>query len=114
MGAHERLRQRSIRVLEQQVQYVPEGVRAPILLTCERATFGNESAAIKELQLVVAQRPGDPAFCTPPHVSMHSALHLPSYCLAAFDQGGSEPGLGTPRIGPTERGESTTLAANHD
>jgi hypothetical protein len=84
------------------------------LLACENPTFGNESAAIKELQAAVALRTGDPAFCKTPHVSMHSALNLLSYCLAAFDQGGSKPGLGRPRMGPTEHGEPTTLAASHD
>jgi tetratricopeptide (TPR) repeat protein len=53
------LRQRQIRVLEQQLELVPEDVRARILLACNHAAFGNENAAIQELQVAVVLRPSD-------------------------------------------------------
>jgi tetratricopeptide (TPR) repeat protein len=53
------LRQRQIRVLEQQLELVPEDVRARILLACNHAAFGKENAAIQELQVAVVLRPSD-------------------------------------------------------
>ena len=53
------LRQRFLRVLEQQLELVPEDVRARILLATTRASFGDESAATRELQIAVALRPND-------------------------------------------------------
>ena len=53
------MRQRMTRVLEQQLELVPEDVRARILLASNHAAFGNESAAVRELQIAVALRPND-------------------------------------------------------
>ncbi len=53
------LRQRHSRVLQQQLELVPEDVRARILLSANFATFGDEQAATRELQIAVALRPND-------------------------------------------------------
>ncbi len=53
------LRQRHVRVLEQQLELVPEDVRARILLACNHAAFKDEAAGIRELQVAVALRPND-------------------------------------------------------
>ena len=53
------MRQRFVRVLEQQLELVPEDVRARILLAANHAAFANEAAAIRELQIAVALRPND-------------------------------------------------------
>ena len=53
------LRQRHMRVLEQQLQLVPEDVRARILLAAHHAFFKEEGAAVRELQIAVALRPND-------------------------------------------------------
>jgi len=53
------LRQRHMRVLEQQLELVPEDVRARILLACLHAFFKDEAAGIRELQVAVALRPND-------------------------------------------------------
>jgi non-specific serine/threonine protein kinase len=63
MGETERankLRQRHINVLEQQVDMVPEDVRARILLANNHAYFGNKSEAAQHLEKAVAMRPNDP------------------------------------------------------
>jgi len=57
-AAHD-LRQRHMRVLEQQLKLVPEDVRARILLATNHAEFRDEGAAIRELQIAVALRPND-------------------------------------------------------
>jgi TolB-like protein/predicted Ser/Thr protein kinase len=59
LEAARNLRERSRRVLEHQVQLVPEDVRARILLANTYAFLGNEGAAVQELQKAVALRPGD-------------------------------------------------------
>ncbi len=53
------MRLRRMRVLEQQIERVPEDVRARILLATTHAALGNEDASVKELQIAVALRPGD-------------------------------------------------------
>ena len=63
MGEIERantLRQRVISVLEQQVDMVPEDVRARILLASNYAYFGNKNGAAQQLEKAVAMRPNDP------------------------------------------------------
>ncbi len=57
--AANRLRHHHVRVLEQQLELVPEDVRARILLATDHADAGNEDAAIRELQIAVALRPND-------------------------------------------------------
>jgi non-specific serine/threonine protein kinase len=48
-----------VRVLKQQIELVPEDVRARILLANNYAFFGDEPAAVRELQIAVALRPSD-------------------------------------------------------
>jgi serine/threonine protein kinase/cytochrome c-type biogenesis protein CcmH/NrfG len=57
-GAH-KLRQRATRALEQQLDMVPEDVRARILLAAFHASLGNQDDAIRHLQTAVALRPND-------------------------------------------------------
>ncbi|MBI3669640.1 MAG: protein kinase [Acidobacteria bacterium] len=59
MEAARSLRQRHTRVLEQQLELVPEDVRARVLLAAHHAFFGEEGAATEELQKAVALRPND-------------------------------------------------------
>ena len=59
LEAARNLRQRSMSVLEHQVQLVPEDVRARILLANTYAFLGNEDTAVQELQKAVALRPND-------------------------------------------------------
>src|SRR6266704_1386169 len=53
------LRQRHTRVLEQQIQLVPEDARARVLLASNYASTGEKTAAIRELQIATALRPND-------------------------------------------------------
>jgi non-specific serine/threonine protein kinase len=53
------LRDLERRVLEQQLEQVPEDVRARILLAAEYAWLGKQDDAIRELQKAVALRPND-------------------------------------------------------
>jgi serine/threonine protein kinase/tetratricopeptide (TPR) repeat protein len=53
------LRHRLIAALEQQLNLVPEDVRARILLANSHALLGNEADAIRHLQTAVALRPND-------------------------------------------------------
>lgn len=53
------LHQRRMRVLEQQLERVPEDVRARILLASSFASAGDEGPATRELQIAVALRPND-------------------------------------------------------
>jgi tetratricopeptide (TPR) repeat protein len=55
----ERLRAREITVLEQQLEEVPEDVRARILLAADYAATGREADAARELQKAVDLRPND-------------------------------------------------------
>ncbi len=48
-----------IRMLQQQIELVPEDVRARILLANAFAGFGEEEPAVRELQIAVALRPND-------------------------------------------------------
>ncbi|MFI5174086.1 MAG: protein kinase [Terriglobia bacterium] len=58
-GAARELRDRHRRVLKQQLELVPEDVRARILLAAHHAAFGDTEAATQELQVAVALRPND-------------------------------------------------------
>src|SRR5229473_877927 len=53
------LRQLQLRALEQQLELVPEDVRASILLASNYAFFGRETEAVRELEKSVALRPND-------------------------------------------------------
>jgi tetratricopeptide (TPR) repeat protein len=55
-----KLRRRMIAALEQQIDLVPEDVRARILLATSYAYFGNKTEAIQHLEKGVAMRPNDP------------------------------------------------------
>jgi non-specific serine/threonine protein kinase len=58
----ERLRERFIRALRQQLELVPEDVRARILLATQLANFKEDAdECIRHLQTAVALRPGDPS-----------------------------------------------------
>ncbi len=54
-----RVRQRLTSALEQQLELVPEDVRARILLANTHAFFGKEDDAVRQLQTAVALKPGD-------------------------------------------------------
>jgi tetratricopeptide (TPR) repeat protein len=54
-----KLRQRLIPALEQQLDMVPEDVRARTLLANIHATLGNQDDAIRHLQTAIALRPND-------------------------------------------------------
>jgi serine/threonine protein kinase/Tfp pilus assembly protein PilF len=55
----EGLRRRMIAVLRQQLELVPEDVRARILLSSNLAAFGESDEAVRHLQTAVALRPND-------------------------------------------------------
>ena len=55
----EQLRKLEIKVLEQQLEVVPEDVRARILLAADYASYGMHSESVRELQKAVALRPYD-------------------------------------------------------
>ena len=59
MEGARRLRERLVRVLEQQLELVPEDVRARILLATNYAFFGRQEEAGRELQTAVTLRPND-------------------------------------------------------
>ncbi len=57
----EHMRERMIKVLRQQLELVPEDVRARILLASNLAYFNQDAdESIRHLQTAVALRPGDP------------------------------------------------------
>jgi serine/threonine protein kinase/Flp pilus assembly protein TadD len=56
----ERYRERMREVLRQQLEVVPEDVRARILLSSNLAWTGEADEAVRHLQTAVALRPGDP------------------------------------------------------
>ena len=56
----EHVRERMIKVLRQQLELVPEDVRARILLSSNLAWTGEADESIRHLQTAVALRPGDP------------------------------------------------------
>jgi serine/threonine protein kinase/Flp pilus assembly protein TadD len=57
----DQVRERKVKVLRQQLELVPEDVRARILLATSLAHFGGEAEeSIRHLQTAVALRPGDP------------------------------------------------------
>jgi tetratricopeptide (TPR) repeat protein len=55
-----RLRERQAVILEQQLELVPEDVRARILLACIYATLGREEDAVRQTETAVALRPNEP------------------------------------------------------
>jgi serine/threonine protein kinase/Flp pilus assembly protein TadD len=58
----ERLRERFIKALRQQLEFVPEDVRARILLATQLANFKEDAdECIRHLQTAVALRPNDPS-----------------------------------------------------
>jgi Flp pilus assembly protein TadD len=70
-----------ITALEQQIDLVPEDVRARILLATSYAYFGNKIEAVQQLEKGVAMRPNDPntlynAACT------YGLLEMKSEALA--------------------------------
>jgi len=54
------VRLQEVRALERHLEWVPEDVRARILLSSTHAFFGHEADAVRELQKAVALRPDDP------------------------------------------------------
>jgi TolB-like protein/cytochrome c-type biogenesis protein CcmH/NrfG len=55
----ERIRHRMCEVLRQQLELVPEDVRARVLLSTHLASFGEVEEAVRHLQTAVALRPND-------------------------------------------------------
>jgi serine/threonine protein kinase/cytochrome c-type biogenesis protein CcmH/NrfG len=55
----EHIRERMIKVLRQQLELVPEDVRARILLSSNLAYFGEAEESVRHLQTAVALRPND-------------------------------------------------------
>jgi serine/threonine protein kinase/Tfp pilus assembly protein PilF len=60
MEAVVRFREREMQVLEQQLELVPEDVRARILLAADYGYLGREEDAVRHLQMAVTLRPNDP------------------------------------------------------
>ena len=58
--AADRVRRGGVRILQRQLELVPEDVRARILLAGDFAAFGNTEEAVQELKRAVALRPDDP------------------------------------------------------
>ncbi len=59
---NEQVRQRMIKVLRQQLELVPEDVRARVLLAGQLAFFKqDEEESVRQLQTAVTLRPGDPS-----------------------------------------------------
>ena len=61
MKAANRFRDAEMKVLEQQLELVPEDVRARILLAGDYAYVGKEEDAIRHLEMAVTLRPNDPS-----------------------------------------------------
>ncbi len=59
VGRGLQLRKQRIKVLQQQLERVPEDVRARVLLACDFAAMGEREAALREVQIAVALRPTD-------------------------------------------------------
>jgi len=60
MQAVVRFREREMKVLEHQLELVPEDVRARVLLASDYAYLGREEDATRHLQMAVTLRPNDP------------------------------------------------------
>jgi serine/threonine protein kinase/cytochrome c-type biogenesis protein CcmH/NrfG len=58
--ATERFRDREMKMLEQQLELVPEDVRARILLAADYAYVGRAEDAVRHVQMAVTLRPNDP------------------------------------------------------
>ena len=93
LDAAQKLREQESRVLEHQLEIVPEDARARILLSANYAATGNSRAAVDNLERAVAMRPNDPntlynAGCT------YGVLGLKAEALAmlkrAFESGYSD------------------------
>ncbi|MBV9342681.1 MAG: protein kinase [Acidobacteria bacterium] len=81
----DQLRERLIHVLEQQLEVVPEDVRARILLANSYASLGKNGKASEQLEKAVAMRPNDPnvlynAACT------YGLLQMKTEALAMFSK----------------------------
>jgi tetratricopeptide (TPR) repeat protein len=62
LGQKERakeLREQQSRALEQQLEVVPEDVRARMTLACNYAALGKKEDAVRQLKTAVALRPGE-------------------------------------------------------
>jgi len=82
------LRERHIGVLRQQLEQVPEDVRARILLASTYACVGNREDAIRQLDMAVALRPSDAnilynAACT------HGVMGMKAEALALLKRAGA-------------------------
>ena len=93
LDAAQKLREQESKVLEHQLEIVPEDARARILLSANYAAMGNSRAAVDNLERAVAMRPNDPntlynAGCT------YGVLGLKAEALAmlkrAFESGYSD------------------------
>ena len=93
LDAAQKLREQESKVLEHQLEIVPEDARARILLSANYAATGNSRAAVDNLERAVAMRPNDPntlynAGCT------YGVLGLKAEALAmlkrAFESGYSD------------------------
>jgi len=93
LDAAQKLREQETRVLEHQLEIVPEDARARILLSANYAAMGNSREAVDNLERAVAMRPNDPntlynAGCT------YGVLGLKAEALAmlkrAFESGYSD------------------------
>jgi serine/threonine protein kinase/Flp pilus assembly protein TadD len=79
----ERLRRREMEVLQDQLQHVPDDVRARVLLAADLAMFGDAEDAAMQARIAMAMRPADPnilynAACT------YGVLGLKADALDAF------------------------------
>jgi non-specific serine/threonine protein kinase len=79
----ERLRRREMEVLQDQLQHVPDDVRARILLAADLAMFGDAEGAAMQARIAMAMRPMDPnilynAACT------YGVLGMKADALDAF------------------------------
>ena len=79
----ERLRRRELEVLQDQLQHVPDDVRARVLLAADLAMFGDAEDAAMQARIAMAMRPADPnilynAACT------YGVLGLKADALDAF------------------------------
>jgi serine/threonine protein kinase/tetratricopeptide (TPR) repeat protein len=59
MADAERLRRREMEVLQDQLQHVPDDVRARVLLAADLAIFGDREGASMQVKIAVAMRPSD-------------------------------------------------------
>ena len=121
LEAARKIRRQMMTALERHLEWVPEDVRARVLLSTNHAFFGNEADAVRELERAVALRPNDPnilynAACTYGVLQRKAdALALLTRAKAAgwrnFDWGSRDPDLACLHDDPEfqrllERGEA--------